>query len=169
MVERRSMHEFGNSKHKWRVAFFPLLPPLGSGIRINAPQRFWAQLAEIQVKFQMFITLLNDVGSQNITVRFWKLNLNMNHPVQIFEHPAVIFRGPTKRALSDEKCYATCWYQSVFVCWFKMFSIDFFKMIQNSWTTTLNSNLLSLNSTGSSVTCGRISLFNLKLKILRSS
>ena len=36
------------------------------------------------------ITLLNDVGPQNITVGCWELNLNLSLLAQVFKHPVVI-------------------------------------------------------------------------------
>ena len=52
-----------------------------------------------------FITLLNDVGPQNITVGCWELNYNMSFAADLSEHPIIILWGSIEQALSVELCY----------------------------------------------------------------
>jgi hypothetical protein len=40
------------------------------------------------------ITLLNDGGPHNRTITCWELNLNLNLPAQLFEHPIAIIWTP---------------------------------------------------------------------------
>ena len=48
------------------------------------------------------ITSLINVGPHNITMGCWELSLNLSLLAQLFEHPDVIFRGPTKQEMNVE-------------------------------------------------------------------
>jgi hypothetical protein len=53
------------------------------------------------------ITILSDVGPQNITVGCWEFSLNLSLPAQLFEHPTVILWRPvgTRAARWGLLCY----------------------------------------------------------------
>ena len=58
------------------------------------PISFHYKKYQKQIKDEHGLTLLNDMGSHNITVGYWELSLNLSPLMQIFK-PNVIFWGPT--------------------------------------------------------------------------
>ena len=55
------------------------------------------------------ITLLNDMGSHDITMRCLELHLNLSLPMQLLEHMFIIFRGPIMWKLNIELCYLSAY------------------------------------------------------------
>lgn len=78
--------------------------PIGNSILECTPHKVHGA-HNIVVASLYNLTLLNNVGPQNVTVGFWELIKNLSLPAQLSEHPSFLFQGPFERARSVEYCY----------------------------------------------------------------